>query len=571
MANESDISLKVSTQYDGAGLTMAAADMAKLEKEAPQAAAAVKRLETAVQQAGVAKKKTADQTEELVEKTAKARSGMVGAGQATMQASRAFQDLQFGVAGVLNNIEGLVMSLGGGAGLAGVLTLVGVAASILIPKLTAAGDESEKTAEKQAKLTEEARKAADAASNEAAMSGVMETALRSQQAEVKALTELYKEWHVAIDTALKLRNEMARQEIAKGDAKAGLEMAEVDDAESRGVITKQEAEKRRAKATGDAEQRRFESAKRARDEAAAGARAKAALLDAEAAQKDTAAGEREEQGAGLLTPAERKAAEEKAKAAQLEADEAFLKGNAARKKIAEWEKAQGPAGVLEWEVELRKEFEAQKEKQIGMAGRDLINADIAVEEGRRSRDYNQRLLDRDAQARARTGVDDRDKLTSDVQAEREAAAKARGAAGSLRTEADMQEGAGRSEAEVYDAQRKTRDIRSGIKVRTMDDAEKEKSNERGKKDANERAETREKLSGRARKEFGDVTGGARDAGANEAGIEALSTAFQQYMAGDESKGAALMQLASQLQNAVPKMKKEIDELRAAIEAMRSGH
>jgi hypothetical protein len=66
----------------------------------------------------------------------KASSGMAGFGQSAMQTGRVAQDFaQGGIGGILNNIEGLTMALGGGAGLAGALTLVGVAFLALKPKI----------------------------------------------------------------------------------------------------------------------------------------------------------------------------------------------------------------------------------------------------------------------------------------------------------------------------------------------------------------------------------------------------------------------------------------------------
>jgi hypothetical protein len=63
-------------------------------------------------------------------------SGMAGFGQSMLQSGRIIQDFtQGGLAGVLNNIEGLVMALGGPAGLAGVLTVVGVGFYLLKPKI----------------------------------------------------------------------------------------------------------------------------------------------------------------------------------------------------------------------------------------------------------------------------------------------------------------------------------------------------------------------------------------------------------------------------------------------------
>jgi hypothetical protein len=52
-------------------------------------------------------------------------------GRATLLASQGVEDLQYGVAAVLNNLPGLITSLGGGAGLAGVISLVAVGGKVL--------------------------------------------------------------------------------------------------------------------------------------------------------------------------------------------------------------------------------------------------------------------------------------------------------------------------------------------------------------------------------------------------------------------------------------------------------
>jgi hypothetical protein len=63
-------------------------------------------------------------------------SKLAGTGQSLLQIGRITQDFQAGgLNGVLNNIEGLVQALGGPAGLAGVLTVVGVAGYIAKPHI----------------------------------------------------------------------------------------------------------------------------------------------------------------------------------------------------------------------------------------------------------------------------------------------------------------------------------------------------------------------------------------------------------------------------------------------------
>jgi hypothetical protein len=72
---------------------------------------------------------------------AKALGSTVGrggnAGMAVLEFSRAFEDAQYGIRGVLNNIPGLIAMLGGGAGLAGVISLAAVAATQLWERLKA--------------------------------------------------------------------------------------------------------------------------------------------------------------------------------------------------------------------------------------------------------------------------------------------------------------------------------------------------------------------------------------------------------------------------------------------------
>jgi hypothetical protein len=97
----------------------------KLEKETRRLAAS-----------NVALKNSIDQIENGIGKTT---NKMAGLGQASLQTSYAVQDLaQGGFGGVLNNIPGIIMALGGGPGLAGVIGGVGVAFLLLKPKIEAA-------------------------------------------------------------------------------------------------------------------------------------------------------------------------------------------------------------------------------------------------------------------------------------------------------------------------------------------------------------------------------------------------------------------------------------------------
>lgn len=63
-------------------------------------------------------------------------------GGAALEASRAFEDAQYGIRGVLNNIPGLLMMLGAGPGLAGVVSVGAVALSIFAKDLEKAKQEA---------------------------------------------------------------------------------------------------------------------------------------------------------------------------------------------------------------------------------------------------------------------------------------------------------------------------------------------------------------------------------------------------------------------------------------------
>lgn len=61
-------------------------------------------------------------------------------GQAGLEASRAIEDLQYGIGGVVNNIPSLVMALGGGAGLTAAISLAAVGVNQLYKQFSAMPD-----------------------------------------------------------------------------------------------------------------------------------------------------------------------------------------------------------------------------------------------------------------------------------------------------------------------------------------------------------------------------------------------------------------------------------------------
>ena len=68
--------------------------------------------------------------------TTAVKKGTANASQSLLLFSQGFEDAQYGIRGVLNNIPGLIIALGGTAGLAGAISIAAVAGSLLFEWLT---------------------------------------------------------------------------------------------------------------------------------------------------------------------------------------------------------------------------------------------------------------------------------------------------------------------------------------------------------------------------------------------------------------------------------------------------
>lgn len=94
-------------------------------------------------------RKTKNTTESFTAGATKVERASGNAGRSLLLFSQGFEDAQYGIRGVLNNIPGLVMSLGGAAGLAGGLSIAAVGFSILYDWL---GQTEEKSADVEEKM-----------------------------------------------------------------------------------------------------------------------------------------------------------------------------------------------------------------------------------------------------------------------------------------------------------------------------------------------------------------------------------------------------------------------------------
>jgi len=78
---------------------------------------------------------------------AKIQSSSKNSAQALLMLSQGFEDAQYGIRGVLNNIPGLVIALGGTAGLAGAISIAAVSLSQILPLFAKTEETTAKTAQ----------------------------------------------------------------------------------------------------------------------------------------------------------------------------------------------------------------------------------------------------------------------------------------------------------------------------------------------------------------------------------------------------------------------------------------
>ncbi len=198
--------------------------------------------------------------------------------QSTLLFSQGLEDAQYGIRGVLNNIPALVMSLGGGAGLAGVISMAAVGISLLTEHFDLFGEKTKEVseAEKQALLDHRqyAKEAAEAA------------AQRAEELGRKEVEETLQNQNDLLEIGLNFMRDQTVEARARRDAEERimkaqdeLELARIDDAVSAGSLTEQQANSRRAGVRYGAQERaRKEELKQAQERAAVALREQEASI-----------------------------------------------------------------------------------------------------------------------------------------------------------------------------------------------------------------------------------------------------------------------------------------------------
>lgn len=121
-----------------------------------EAAASINKVGDAVEDVGRKGNRAADGIKSAGKETEKLGKGG-NAGQAALEFSRLFEDAQYGIRGVLNNIPVLIAALGGSAGLAGAISIAAVAGTQLWERMNGGTKSAKEQTEEYEKALEKVK------------------------------------------------------------------------------------------------------------------------------------------------------------------------------------------------------------------------------------------------------------------------------------------------------------------------------------------------------------------------------------------------------------------------------
>ena len=168
-------------------------------------------------------------------------------GQGALQAAYFFDDLQYGIRGIMNNIPGLVMGFGGGAGLAGAMSLAVLSGAKLYEWMGKTEDKSGDLAKKMkdhskeiAEASRQAIRASYQALQEFNQQERTKTVNEEYQNYVKGITREFEYQTEELEKQIRLRREEAARQKGVDTRQAELDRVNLEVGYQEGRITKRQ-------------------------------------------------------------------------------------------------------------------------------------------------------------------------------------------------------------------------------------------------------------------------------------------------------------------------------------------
>lgn len=181
MATKKEIEIKLKSTLDGKGVEEAKQQIDALNKS----------------------------TEQLDKNSKQTTRSVKNMGQGALQAAYFFDDLQYGIRGIMNNIPGLVMGFGGGAGLAGAISLAVLAGAKLYDWM---GKTEDKSGDLAKKMKDHSKEIAEA-SRQAIRASYQALQEFNQQERTKTVNEEYQNYVKGITREFEYQTEELEKQI----------------------------------------------------------------------------------------------------------------------------------------------------------------------------------------------------------------------------------------------------------------------------------------------------------------------------------------------------------------------
>lgn len=483
-----------------------------------------------------------------------------GAAMGVMALSNAFQDAQYGMAGMINNIPMIVTGMGLGMGVAGAVQAAAVGVQILTKNFDIFGVKAEEAREKAGELAAEMMGAADKAYKEAASVEALAAARESQAAAMAKVDEAYKTTIALSDKAIKQAQEEKDAQVALIDAQAGMEMARIQLAEAQGKMTKEEAIFAKDKARIEAESRKQTAQTLAEETKAAELRKKAAAEVETAEKKRQAAAGLAEGGTGLMNEAERKAARENIES--MKAMQGVSQGR--QEQLA---RAIDDKSLIDFDPEMTEKNRRANREKLAKERDDYLATQAAI-------DKENAKLAADEAAKRKTGLASRDDLNKAVKAENEAADAGVARAGEFRGQATGTEAGIQRSNQLFNLRQAAGSMGALAQV----EAERTKQREEAEKERERAAKEAERDAGRRATNLKQV-GAAGGSLASTLAGDGLAPGFADSLreaaggagdaAGLDRLIAMVAKLAANSSKLSEQAKSKLDKLEAEIEDLRT--
>jgi len=202
--------------------------------EAKAAAAAIDGVAAASKRATVTSNSMKEAEKQLAQQNTQTSMGI-------MAMSNAFQDAQYGMQGMINNIPGIVSGMGLGMGVAGVMQVVAVGLKIVNDNFDVFGTKAKEASEAANKEAAELMDLANKAyiSEKAALA--LADAQQKQADSAQQINGHYQEQIRLSNEIIAQKKAQADAEIASADAESAVAMARLQLMEATGQITKENA------------------------------------------------------------------------------------------------------------------------------------------------------------------------------------------------------------------------------------------------------------------------------------------------------------------------------------------